>query len=160
MIKSAKRGKVYLEILRIVAVILVIYNHLSACTLYMDSSGAKYLITLLLAVITRINVPVFLMISGALLLDREDDFVKVCKKRIPRIAIALVSAQSVLFLCRMLRAGFAGNSFEEGAVDLLRGIVSGNLLEAGSYWYLYAYLGMLIMLPFLQRIAVKMQNRI
>lgn len=158
MINQANGRKVYLEILRIVAVLLVIYNYLPACTLYMESSGAKYFITLLLAVVTRVNVPTFLMISGALLLGREDDFVKVCRKRISRIVIVLVAFQSVLFLCRMLRTALAGDVFGEGPADLLRGILEGDLLEAGSYWYLYAYLGMLIMLPFLQRIAAKMQK--
>lgn len=92
-----KKRKAYLEVMRVLAVILVVYNHLPAYTLYMYSSGAKQIVTMLLAVITRINVPIFLMISGALLLDREEDFVQVCRRRITRIVVALVLAQSVLF---------------------------------------------------------------
>ena len=154
-----KKRKAYLEVMRVLAVILVVYNHLPAYTLYMYSSGAKQIVTMLLAVITRINVPIFLMISGALLLDREEDFVQVCRRRITRIVVALVLAQSLLFLCRMAMAFFTHNPFNEGFLDLIRGILSGELEEAGSYWYLYAYMGMLAMLPFLQRIANKMQKQ-
>lgn len=63
-----KKEKVYLEYLRIIACALVIYNHLSGWTLYIITDGIPQYIYMILSVITKINVPIFFMITGALLL--------------------------------------------------------------------------------------------
>lgn len=41
----------------------------------------------------------------------------------------------------------------------IQGVFAGNLEGTGSYWYLYAYIGMLLTLPFLQRIAKQMDKK-
>ena len=44
-------------------------------------------------------------------------------------------------------------------ITLIKGIFAGNLDNAGVYWYLYIYLGMLLSLPFLQIIAPKIGKK-
>ena len=102
------KRKAYLEIIRIVAVILVIYNHLSGYHLYMGSSGMKQGITMFLAMITRSNVPLFLMVSGTLLLSRTEDFIQVFKKRVLRICLVILIFESGIFLYHFLTALYSG----------------------------------------------------
>ena len=66
-----KDKKPYFEYMRIVAIALVIFNHLPGYNLYTISTGYKQAIYMTITMITRINVPLFLMISGALLLGRR-----------------------------------------------------------------------------------------
>ena len=78
-IVEKKQKKIYFEWMRILACGLVIFNHLEGYTLYKSSIGMKQGLYMLLTMITRINVPLFLMISGALLLKKEEDIITVIK---------------------------------------------------------------------------------
>lgn len=138
---NTKERLVYLDMLRIIAAFLVIFNHLPGYTLYMVSSGYKQAVYLFLTMITRMNTPLFMMISGALLLGKEENYSTIFKKRIFRYLIIIVAANSMIW---MLYKSF---DFE----GLFYGILKGSI--QGSYWYLYSYMGMLICLPFLRKIA-------
>lgn len=70
-IVEKKQKKIYFEWMRILACGLVIFNHLEGYTLYKSSIGMKQGLYMLLTMITRINVPLFFMISGALLLKKR-----------------------------------------------------------------------------------------
>ena len=64
--------KVYYEWLRCIACFMVIFNHLKGYRLFMDASGIKQICYIILSVLTKINVPVFFMVSGALLLEKQE----------------------------------------------------------------------------------------
>ena len=77
--------KVYIELLRIIAAALVIFAHLPASSLYVTTSGVSQFLNLVVSIILKINVPLFLMISGALLLRKQEDYKSVLSKRFIRI---------------------------------------------------------------------------
>lgn len=141
---SKDRGKkeLYIEVLRIIACFLVLYNHRPAYTAYMNAgSEAASWVYMILAMITRVNVPLFLMISGALLLEKQESLSIILRKRFLRILCALLLATGVLYLLTV----------SPGSVcisDYLT-VVYGEKSDV-SYWFLYTYLGMLLMLPFLR----------
>lgn len=145
--------KEYLDIMRVLAIILVIFNHLPGYFLYQETSGISQAIYMCLSMITRVNVPLFLMISGALLLGKSESFGEVFKKRISRILIVLVSfsllTYIVYFLCDILQ----GKDGQLSIVKFLIGLMQNSLDGTGPYWYLYSYLAFLFMLTFLQRVA-------
>ena len=148
---NANNKKIYFELMRIIAVALVIFNHLAGYTLYQISSGVKQWLYMILTMVTRINVPFFFMISGALLLRKDEDYAIVVKKRLSRFVLILILFEGAYFLCykviyRVGRDVFNLNRF-------IHGVFAGDLDGLGSYWYLYAYIGMLLTLPFMQRIA-------
>jgi len=140
---STKR--VYLELLRILCAGLVIFNHIPGYTLYQTISGPKRIPCLFLTMFTRINVPVFFMITGALLLDRQEDYRTVFRKRVVRILSLIVIAQSAYYCCAWFSDNYLRQretAFSFGA--LLRGILSGNK-GAEAYWFLYSYLGLMLL---------------
>ena len=79
------------DIMRTIAMILVIIIHVSNvyCRKFDLISNSSYGIALTFNTLARISVPIFFMISGALLLDRKFDKAKYFK-RILRFAIVII----------------------------------------------------------------------
>ncbi|HJA29498.1 MAG TPA: acyltransferase [Candidatus Olsenella pullicola] len=134
---------VWIDALRVLAVLLVVFNHTPGYALYQTSSGPTAWAYLFVTMLTRVNVPLFLMVSGALLLGREEPIARAVGHRLPRIlgAIAVFGGT-----CYVIRFG--------GTAGIVRGILSGD--TEGSYWFLYAYAGMILLLPFLRAVASRM----
>ncbi len=65
--KASQTGRnAYFDALRVLAILLVIFNHLPGYSLYQTCAGPKAWLYMLITMLTRINVPLFLMVSGAL----------------------------------------------------------------------------------------------
>lgn len=154
--ESANRKKEYYEILRILACALVIFNHTTGFSLYQRSEGIKQILYIFISIFTKINVPLFIMISGALLLKKSEDISVTLRKRVFRFFILLLTVQALLFLTYKLRAVYYGNEFEFTLKRFILGFLNCELPGCRSYWYLYAYLGFLLVLPFMQRVAHEM----
>lgn len=152
--ESRKEIKVYIEMIRIIAMILVIYNHLPGYLMFVNTEGIKQAVYMYLTMVTRINVPLFFMISGALLLRKEEDYPVVLRKRVLRLLIVIILFNGLLLLYQALAVGTEGMSFHK----IVRQMMAGKVWGSGSYWFMYAYLGMLLTLPFLQRIAAGMKK--
>lgn len=150
---GTKNKKTYLELLRIICAGLVIFNHIPGYTLYQTIGGSSRFLCMFLTMLTRINVPIFFMISGTLLLGRQEDYRTVLKKRVTRVMILIAFAEIAYYFCNLYKLNRIQNKptpFDVGF--LVRGVFSG---AAGptAYWYFYAYLGFVLMLPLLRRIA-------
>lgn len=151
--------RVYLEYMRIIAIVLVIYNHLGGYVTYQYTGGLRQVFYMTLTMITRINVPLFLMISGALLLGKEENYKGVICRRLPRYLVTLLIFEVGLFILSLLRAIKNGEAYDISVYKFIQGYFSGDIDGAGSYWYIYAYIGFILMLPFLQRIVAKVENQ-
>lgn len=147
--------RVHLEILRILAVLFVIFNHTDGYYLYYSntSNPLTWLFSALGSVICRTNVPLFLMITGALLLERKETVKEIYKKRVSRIAAVLFIFSAFYYGVSIIRHKNAGYS----VMDFLMGFLEGSVQE--SFWYLYLYLGVLIVLPFFRRLAQNLENK-
>lgn len=140
--------KPYLEVLRIFAVLLVIFNHTDGFIYYTTQcSAVTYLYSLILAIICRVAVPLFFMVSGALLLPGEESVGKLLKERVMRILVVL-SAVSIIYYAFDIARGRVG---QPGPGDFLTRLLSNGIRE--SFWFLYAYTGILLLLPFFRKIA-------
>lgn len=144
--------KTYLDVLRILASFLVCYNHAHGFSLflYQEADGSLLSwVNVFLSVITTNNIPLFFMVSGALLLGKQESYQALWKKRILRILVVLFAASGVTYLINSPRP--------LSVTDFCRRLLSGEITI--SYWYLYAYLGYLLFLPFLRKIAVRMTHQ-
>lgn len=161
-----KRGLVHIEILRVIAICFVVFNHTwtSGFMLYsaVGRSYRYYYPLVFLSILCKIAVPVFFMISGALLLGREESYGELYTKRVVRILVTLILF-SFLNCCYKWgrEAGGVGAAFRKIAekfhpADFFRGVYSQE--QAIAYWYLYAYLAFLIMLPLLRKMIRKMRT--
>ena len=147
-----KKKIAYLEALRIVACFFVIVNHtVMGEILVQNPGGKKWLVLTAYFFLCKIAVPLYLMISGVLFLDHVDSYRK-CFARIVRIVLDIV----IFSLLYYVRSWYV-NRFEFSFVEFLKLIARQHMTNA--YWYLYLYLGLLIMLPLLQRFAAGMGRR-
>lgn len=156
--KQAKK-KVWLELLRIFAVFLVIFNHTGDYGFHYFATigpGYRYWLFMACSALTVMNIPIFYMISGALLLGRDEPIGVVWKKRVARYALVIVLFTFVqyLYLCFTGDDGFR-ETFRVS--DWLVTMLTKNIIV--PYWFLYEYLGFLVMLPLLRRLVQNLRDR-
>ena len=144
--------KSYLDVLRIFAAFLVVFNHTEGFHLFLsqaaDGSVGSWL-RVIISVFTTINIPIFFMVSGALLLGKDESYLELFRKRILRILIVLAVFSALIYIMRD-----GGMIF---SMDFIRALLAGEITL--SYWFLFAYLGFLFSLPFLRKIGRNMTNK-
>jgi surface polysaccharide O-acyltransferase-like enzyme len=138
----------YLDGLRILSIFFVIVLHQCAVftvneKLDFDFKTAAYT----LFSISHIGVPLFLMISGALLLSpARIQGVKIFyRKRIPRILLTLVFWSVVYYLIRFHNSA--------SMADFLNRFMKDDII--GHLWFLYMIIGVYLATPFLQTFSPK-----
>ena len=138
-----------LELIRMISFIFVIVIHVSNyyCRAYGDITIGEYNFSLLLNLLARISVPCFFMITGALLLGRQESLHKHAK-RIFRFLIVLL-VWSVIYM--IWNAVYMKDPYQ--IKDLLYKPVEQHL------WYLYAMIPIYLVLPFFQVMCKGMNLR-
>ena len=149
-IKETKRVP-YIDRLRVLSMVAVVILHVAAqvSTNAADSPDSPlFLIANILNAATRFAVPVFLMISGALLLSdpRPATLDKRFRGRIIRIALPLLS-WTAIYLAARLAAGLSPAGLLTALKQLLHKPAEIHL------WYLYALLAIILLLPFIKLIT-------
>lgn len=150
-----KTKKIHLEALRIIAIYLVILTHTGhrGFTHYLSMSpSVGYFLTMCVPLVCQICVPLFYMITGATLIDRDETPGQIWRHRIVRILAVLFLASAMMYVYYGLRDDTAMS-----VGDLLRSVYSRNMII--PYWYLYSYLGLLILLPFLRKMIRQLSDR-
>ena len=145
-----------MEILRIIAVVFVIFNHTGKSG-YMyftqcDPAGFSYWACMFFSAFCKFSVPLFFMISGMMLLGKEEPVSVVWKKRILKYVIILLlfsvldySFNTVLYGEKFSVREFFVLLYSKGVIEPL--------------WFLYVYIAFLMMLPFLRKMAQHMAAR-
>ena len=144
----------YLEKIRVLALFFVLYTHSgNACAFYFEQASTKlgYWISLLMFPIFQCCVCLFFMISGALLLKRQESLKKLYLHRV--LPMTIVTALFVLIQ-------YIQNCFDYGmtfsALDYLKALYSGGAIT--EHWFLYSYFSFLIFLPFLRELVKGLQK--
>ncbi len=136
--KDTKRKSGYLEMIKIIAMFMVLYNHRATYNLAEQwvTYDPRHVILQLLATACRIGVPLFFMCSGVVLLGKQESYKDIVRKRLVRILIVMV-------ICTVIKAW--GSDWS--------GYTLADIFFTKLNWYLYAYVDYLLMLPFLRSIA-------
>lgn len=139
----------YLDVLRLLAIFFVILIHVVA-PLFSDERSTFLTIQIANAFdcLARISVPIFVMISGALLLNTEIS-IKSIPKRILKVLIPLIF-WSIIYLIYV-------NHWSMVPFDILKSIIS-IFTSPSMYhlWFVYMIIGIYIILPILKLISVKL----
>lgn len=148
--------KAYLDILRVAAIFLVLFNHtgsfshpLSHVPHSLPEFGA-----LVVSICDKTAVPLFFMISGALLLVKQEGIGQLLRKRVWRYVVVIV-------LYQVMQHGYAhyvhGMDFDVREV-LRHCIVGEPCIGNAAVWFLYAYLAYLLLLPLFRIMVKHMKN--
>lgn len=152
ILKQPKR-LLHLDLLRLVAIYLVIFNHTGdrGYMLFADSIGSgMYFPYMLVSIFCKIAVPIFFMISGALLLPKQESLGRLFSKRILRMVLVLILISVPYY------------AWLHGArnLDISRFLTYIYENSAStSLWYLYSYVALLLMMPFLRSMVRAMQEK-
>ena len=146
-----------IELMRIIAAFFVIFNHTGNTGFFLfslrDPQSIQYWIYLFISVFCKLSVPLFFMIAGALLLNRQVETIKkLWLHRVFHIVFILVVWSFFYYMVAVIQGSEAFS---------LKHFLS-KLYDSNwnfSYWYLYAYIAFLISLPLLQRLAQNLTDK-
>lgn len=148
--------KIYLDVLRILAIFLVLFTHTgtNGNKLYMVVSGEiQQKVYIMLDCLRTINNPLLFMISGALLLGKDENIDIIWKKRIMRFFICLLLFSYIQVIWNLY---FSENQIRFNAWETFKSLLSNPLRP--QYWFLYSYICFLAMLPFQRSIAQQLND--
>lgn len=143
----------FIDVLRVAACFLVIVNHTNSWifTTTVPTPCPTWYASLTYFFISKIAVPIFIMISGYTLLDRIDSYKKV-GQRVIRMVLALY----IFSLLYYLGQWQLGDRVYIGVGDFLLSVFQYS--QTNAFWYMYMYIGLLIMLPFLQKMVANLSK--
>lgn len=146
-----REKKSYLEILRIVSMFFVIVNHTIARVFLPIPPSLTWYAAVTYLFVCKVAVPIFLMISGITLLTKTYTMRK-SLLRAGRMALTLLVISAWYYLTNQMEHGSTLS-----VVKFLQSIWTSHLSNA--LWYLYVYIGILLMLPILQKLTAAMGKK-
>ncbi len=135
----------YIDVIKIISIFLVIVNHTNSTIFLSLSPSPEWFISITYFYFCKVAVPMFIMATGALLLERNENYLKHAK-RLWRIFIVLVIFSIFYYV---LNNGLH-NTLKE-IKTAIRTIIQKP--STNALWYMYIYIGIIIVLPFLQKMA-------
>lgn len=145
---KTKDKLIHIELIRILAAFLVIFNHTGSNGYFLFASYPfgtfPYFTYMIFTVICKIAVPLFLMVTGALLLKKDIPLKNIYKDKILRIFLVL-SLFSAFYYVRLYVLEYSDIL---SIPDFLIRLYKGDIIV--PYWYLYAYISFLTAFPFLR----------
>jgi len=141
----------WMDNLRVIATISVIFLHVSASILYRYGRVPSFVwwVGNVFDGSVRYCVPVFVMLSGALLLPRKINVMEFYKKRLIRVVLPFLFFACVYFIfawCYKLTPKekiYDTMHFSEWIISVLKKGISFH------FWFIYMLLGLYILMPFL-----------
>ena len=128
-----------LDFIKIVAIIFVLYNHLYCYSFIfsydLSELNILHYVLLIPSLLCKCGSALFFMVSGVVLLGKNETYTKIISHRVSRILIVMAAISIISGIC---------NRSISSLISTFLG---------GLNWYLYAYLAFLLMLPIFRRIV-------
>ena len=141
------KRKVYCDYLRLVATFAVVFIHVAASNWSnVDVNGMQWQVFNIYDSLVRWGVPIFVMISGALFLNRDVPIQKIYSKYVLRMVIAFVSWS-------LFYAILTTDTFKHGLIYSLKSHIG--TLVTGHYhmWFVLMIIGLYMCIPFMKKIV-------
>lgn len=146
---------VYIDALRIFAIIGVVINHTYMRLVTPDMGNTAFTLAMAPLFIGKPAVIIFVMICGVTLMPKCEDF-PATLKRVLRMAVILAVFSFLYCLNSKIHAG----GMEPFSVsEWLSCLFTGNIPDAYAYWFFYMYIGILLMMPLLAKLNSCMERR-
>lgn len=139
--------KIYLDRLKTMAIICVIIIHVTGVWWNISVEANTWLILTAVQSIAKVGVPIFLMVTGALLLDekKEIGFQKIYKQYLPRIILFFLFWAVLYKLLYYWEHPMQGNLIVSIIKDIIRADVQYHL------WYIYALIPIYMVIPVIRK---------
>jgi surface polysaccharide O-acyltransferase-like enzyme len=146
--------KMSYDLLRVISIYMVISIHVVSGIPYSYQNFPDFITIALVSCINSISVPLFFMLSGALLLDVQQPLAlaDLFKKRIKRIFIPFVLWSYIYLVARSVT----------GKIHLNFYTILSIIREPAYYqfWFIYTILAIYLILPFIQKLVINLNKRL
>lgn len=149
---KTKTRLLHIDFLRILCIFLVMFTHTSTSgfSLYLNKINSNWFpLYIIIPFWIKTAVPIFFMISGALLLKKEEPLSVIFKKRIWRFAQVLIIFSFINYLY----------NYRNFNISLFSSLLYSQTL-ATAYYFLYIYMSFLLMLPIWRALVKNLTNKI
>ena len=150
MVNSMSKRDETLDFLRVISMFLVIVIHVANCYFrnYTSISSTSYLFADVFNILARVSVPIFFMISGALLIGKDQSKEKY-KARIKRMLIVLGAWTLIYLLWKVL-------FLKDPMPNIFYLLFTP---DRAHLWFLYAIIALYIVLPFINKLAKNLDKK-
>lgn len=148
----------YIIYLRVIATFFVVMIHASTGFLYrIDTEAFDWSYANWINAATRCSVPIFVIISGYLLLHKDENTWLFYKKRIPKLLYPFAFWTLIYLVYYFYRY----TNFESLSSEKIGSIILDKILHGANahLWYLYMIIGLYLAIPFLRKIMLQSTNR-
>lgn len=146
----------WLDALRILAAFGVIVNHTNSDVFQASQpTQATWWLSILWYYVSKLAVPLFVLVSGAVLLPRQDGYRKALKRILRVLGALMLFSYGYYLYDAWVYHGLWPRAANIGA--FLHLVWTQQITD--GFWYLYFYLGLMVLLPFLQRLASALRPR-
>lgn len=155
---GTKKGRIfYLDFIRVLAIFLVIFIHVSAIDTALHIGTTQWHIAKILNYFAHVSVPLFFMISGALLLNSEktESLSYTWKKRIPHVVIPFIAWS---FLATYF-VGLYSHSFDMTGITKMYAVFLYQPVSP-TLWFMYPLIGLYILSPVLRTLVKNASTKI
>lgn len=146
--------KISIEYIRVIAIIMTITIHVSNIYIYAfdEISDGYFLTSVIYNSLSRLCVPLFFMISGALIINKEYSRKKYFQKIIKFILL-------LIFWSLFYYIQKNGFSFENIGTVLVNSFFNAEMTSR-HLWYMYAIISVYIALPFIQNMCKNLSKEL
>ena len=148
-----KTRSIYLDAIKVLAILLVVFNH-TAHLIDVDDFFSRVVFVFLLD-ICKVAVPLFIMVSGSLLLKRKTTYKEMYGRRILRILVPMLIV--ILMNIFIFNKNFKFSSLFDFIFTLI-GDINGDIMPYWI-WYLFMLLGLYLMTPFIQKMIKNFNDK-
>ena len=148
----------FISYLRAIAAIFVVLIHASTGFLYhIDTNGFNWNYANWINAATRCSVPIFVMISGYLLLHKNENTWTFYKTRLPKLIYPFIFWTIVYLIYYFYRY----TNFETLSTEKIWSIILDKVLHGANahLWYFYMIIGLYWAIPFLRKILIQSSTR-
>lgn len=142
------------DILRFASIFMVVAIHANVSFLAQNPGSVPWLLVMLFTALCTLSVPLFFMLSGALLLEKEEpvSLKEVYLKRIFKQAVPFVLWSVIYVAARIVK----------GKIPFSFGSFASLLWEPAYYqfWFMYTLLAIYLLLPILQALVKDLSKRL
>ena len=151
-----QKRKLYIDVLRVVATIGVIFIHVSSNNWYGNIGEKNWIIFSVYEGFFKLSVPIFFMISGCLFLnsDKNRSIKSLFSHSIFRMVVFLIFWSIVYKILEYTQYNIsAGSKIKNMIIEILKGDTQTHL------WFVYAIIGLYMLVPLLQAFVKKTDRK-
>ena len=153
--KVSSKRIFYLDFLKAFAIFLVVVGHVSAETLIHSPVNINWLFADFYSTFAKISIPIFIMISGTLLLNRDYNFKGFIEKRFSRILIPFLFWGSIYVIFSFV-FGFTEGKVPDynSIISIISFIINMFLGQPGylnHFWFVWMILSVYLITPIINK---------